>query len=1381
MKQFSKLITIVLVLVMCIGILPVSSFAEEPVIVPTVELIGLAEITDGVIKITADASMNLVVYQKAGDDWIQVTQPIEKMGAAGASATGVAGAWANALPWSASTGTGTNNFRNESAKILSAQSSYVTTGAPNRLWELGRASPPAGAGTDAGEALLCDEFVVIDYKYETGVKTYASGEGLGNRLTLVGLASSINLVHTLVLETGAMPGAVSVSSYYTYVGLGSLAVTKFVDNNFKIEEEPLDKLIMYDENGNPDTKIPDAGLWSWQGCDVSSSQIEHTVAPVLDTMGTMDPGGAMYTTTLGHTMSRNNWHWYSRSGVAYNYFWGKTLGLATGSLMPYHIYGLELPVRGSGINGNSNIGYTWVGWPGKTLQTGIQTYIGTSLIGVADGDFGMGNNLYARTMDNVDLKPFIDRGDFIARTDVNESVTPWSFVVEGMDYAIPRYDYKYAESTSDYKGVPLNLLKLPTGDEIAPWALGAAWESWGYGQSMAPRALFYLIPILPRLGYTSVIYDAYWYSHGGPGADPIYMPMFTGQSGVSGTECNWDAVAPLLSDYFAKNPHPEHKVAGDAYDFSNLDRSTQMQANRCVRAMNEYIHMHGMKAVAWAQNGLVLNSAVNSGRVPASWRVYNHAGSVVNTQGCAGNPEFVNTQSTYQSELIFGTGKGEFAFDGYKGDTIHGIAPCYATGHGHDGDPYAPMRNYGLYIKNLYDKANYIRGATQYVGGPIIDVNKMAAVKQCYCGRVMNYYSYAGINRPIYGDHNGTKVNRQGNKCNRGFFGWDIPMDSDHHDLDFRGGTGVVGDFDYATALGTGMLYASKTRFNLNVFDNNSSESSSLMNWPGAPNYNQKTGLTGMTTGSIKWGRAVKYYGLYNDFEASQSRMIGNLYRHVVDYPEAYAIELMDKDPVTGKLTVKPVSERLYSFYASSYPVEPTDPYLRSGSGSRYYRELATGNSGGRIYDPWNSVYKDIPNTTNTIVANTPFKFVFKGPIELRGLEPFTAYFLTDVETGEKLQKTSDAFGNIAFETEFVNSVIYHVTKVASGSIAGFVYDEDGALLPGATITLYNTNDEKVFWDTASDLDGFYSFPVVPAGQYYIKHTFPKEYVTPLAGTAAVPNNDTRYDGYTTVNMDYFDNVFEYVTAPFTVSNAERTIDLGLGAQPLGRVDGIPISIDFVDYDVWLEAYSKLEGVNAVEMVFSFDGGDMLSYLGFGGTLAELGFTPINLDAGAVGGVTWTQLPNGWRGKLLLGLSTKNVDLAGIIEKLITLSFQASKLGEVTLTVESLKISSLPEGGKVKTYEVNFPGGSESYTTVVHAFHPKYDLNKDGKVNIMDISIALAAVTWVSTAPGWDSYQVALTDAGGVITPSMVDVSQNLLGDGVIDILDVLDILRNFT
>ena len=1392
--MYQKLITMILVLVMCLGFIPAAASIDvfDDIDAIDIELLAmpedsLLEIDDGVIRITIDAKMNMVVFKKDGGEWTPITKQIEKMGAAGATASGVAGAWANALPWSANTGTSTSatnpNFIEASAKILSQKTSYVTTGNQYREASYGQTGLPTSAGNDSGEQLLSDSFVLIDAAVENNVKTYFSKGATGQRLTVVGLDTDLGMSHRLVLETGAVPGTIAVSSYYTYVKLGSLAVTKFVDNNFMIEAAPLDKLVV-----GGDTKRA-GGLWSWQGCDAGATQgwaQNDRVYPVLDTMGigsTANINAAYVSTNL---MSRNNWHWSRVAGIAYNFFWGSDFGVGIGSIMPYHVYGLELPVRGSGIAGNHNIGYTWVGWPGRTLVSGKEEYIGTSIVGVIDGDMGDGLDMYARSMDNVDIAPFVDSGTFVKSTDPSPGASDWSYIVDGFDYAKPRFEYVYGDSY--YNGVPNNLIVMPSGDEVPEWAIKPNWETFGYGSTIPTLQIFYMVPVLQKLGYGTLTYEGGWRDT-------------SGSLNMGSSAAGWGYVAPLLEEYFNNNPHSKHKTPGDAYDFTGLNMTTQTARNRVVRAMNEYIHEHGMRVNAWVQDVLISNTHITSGRVPAAWGIQNYTNTGRNgSYGCTGNPEFINAYTTYYCELMFGEDYRGLGFDGLKGDSFWGTDRCYGVGHGHDGDPDAPIRNYGLYFKNVYNKANYIRGATEYVGGPIVNVDKVASIKQCMCGRTMDYFVQPGVNRPISGDHSGTKANRQLNRIWRGIYGWEVPMSSDHHDLDmrddemFRPILENIGEFDYANLLGTGILFESKTRINLHGYHNATSERSSLMTWPGEANYSNRwpryttSGGNNLpwANGAIKWGAAVKYYGLQHDFGTTQSRMLGGLYKYVVDFPEAYALELMDKDPVTGALTAKPVSERIYSFYATSFPIEADDPRVivdASASPCRFYREVMLANTQvfARTFDPWNSVDKGLENTTADRRANIPFTFNYQGPIEIRGLKAFTSYCLTDLETGAKMYKTSDAFGNIAFETEFKNSVVYHVTEAASGAITGRVYDDSGALLSGATITLYNKDDEKVFWDTASDMDGYYSFPVVPAGEYYIKHTFPKSYVTPLSGTAAVPNNDSRYAGFVPVNLDYFDNVYEYYSAPFTVGNTERTIDLGLGAQPLGRVDGIPISIDYVGYDVWLEAYSKLEGVNAVEIVFSFDGGDMLSYLGFGGALAELGFTPLNLDAGAVGGVTWTKLPNGWRGKLLLGLSAKNVDLAGIIEKLITLSFQASSLGEVTLTVESLKISSLPEGGKVRTVEVNFPGGSESYTTAVHAFHPRYDLNKDGKVDIKDISIALAAITWVNTAPGWDSKQIALTDAGAVITPSMIDVSQNLLGDGVIDILDVLDILRNFT
>ncbi|MCL2165247.1 MAG: S-layer homology domain-containing protein, partial [Oscillospiraceae bacterium] len=891
------------------------------------------------------------------------------------------------------------------------------------------------------------------------------------------------------------------------------------------------------------------GLWSWQGGNGPSQG--EAIMPVLDSMGTSGITQISSGGVPSNFMSRNNWSWTTSAGIAYNYFWGSEIGIGIGSLMPYHIYGLELPVRGSGLAGNHNIGYTWVGWPGKTLESGVGTYIGTSLIAVVDGDMGSGVNAYARTMDNVDITPFIDRGEFVSRTDTN-SATPWSFVVDGMDYAEPRYEYEYSDM--DYRGVPADLLVLPNGNELADWARKPAWETWGYGDTLEPRALFYLVPILARLGYGSVTYDAGWYDRGGTtpaGSDPIYMPRWDGSTSTS-ANCNWDLVAPLLEAYFAQHPHPKHTTPGDAYDFTNLDRTTQSGAIRIVRAMNEYVHDHGMHVLAWIQTTYVAAGPYGAGVVPAEWAVLNPNGSRNGNYGCCGNPDFINVATTYISEIIFGDGKGEYAFDGFKGDSIGGIPPCYATGHGHDGDPYAPMRNYGLFYKNLLDKAAYIRGATEYVGGPIVNANQMPAMKHCMCGRRMDYYSFTGVNRPIWGDHGGTKQNRQGNRIWRGFFGWDVPMDSDHHELDSRDdGTRAVlesiGDFDYATALGTGMLFTGKTRINLNEYNDKVEERSSLMTFPGSENYNKRTGFleaidddydgpSPWGDGAIKWGRAVKYYGLYHDIKVVQSRMFDNLYKYAVDYPEAYAFELMDRNPITGVLTPKASSERVYSFYATSFPIDATDPRVRNdppagsgfdaASGSKYYREVANSGSNPRTWDPWNSIDKGIPNTTAWIEPNIPFTMTYRGDIELRGLDPNSRYYLTDIETGAKLTKDSDADGNIIFNTTFINSVIYHVAKAQKASITGRVYNQEGELLPGATLTMYNAAGQRMFADTASDLDGFYSFPLVPAGSYKITVTFPREYVEPEEG-ATEP-----------VNLDYFTNVYSITENASVVAQA---------------------------------------------------------------------------------------------------------------------------------------------------------------------------------------------------------------------------------------------------
>ena len=54
---------------------------------------------------------------------------------------------------------------------------------------------------------------------------------------------------------------------------------------------------------------------------------------------------------------------------------------------------------------------------------------------------------------------------------------------------------------------------------------------------------------------------------------------------------------------------------------------------------------------------------------------------------------------------------------------------------------------------------------------------------------------------------------------------------------------------------------------------------------------------------------------------------------------------------------------------------------------------------------------------------------------------------------------------------------------VANGSLSGTVRDQTGGLIQGATITLVNVALKSTY-TTASNVQGYYSFPTLPVGRY---------------------------------------------------------------------------------------------------------------------------------------------------------------------------------------------------------------------------------------------------------------------------------------------------------
>ncbi|MCL1982473.1 MAG: carboxypeptidase-like regulatory domain-containing protein, partial [Clostridiales bacterium] len=1059
MKRTKRIFAILLVIALAVPMVQIAY--AEPVATPTDG--GLIYIDDGTIRVTVDDNMNMAVYRWDGAALTPMTQPITPLGASGATA--VTGApWANALPWSTYTG----NFNSGSARLLSAKTGYVTAGAR------GAATGNTSVTNDAQETLLADDFVKTGELSEVNVDTYF---GKGNRLAVTGYSASAELEHTLIIETNPeVPGAAAVTSFYTYKGDDpSLAVAKFVNNNFKITDQKPALLTAPARDGTVYNRV-EAGLWEMHGCPQRTNA--DYMNPVYDNLGT----GAINNFDSGsETLARNNFSW-ANSGMGFplNDFWGQNVGFLLGSMMPSHTYSLELPQRGSGITGNHETAYTWVGFPGKTLAKDVKTYVGTSLIGVHSGDYFDAASLYRQSMDRVDLA-----------------------------------HNPYLPGTYDP-----NKLKLPTAEQLPDWAYAPSYETWGYGEAFLPENVMATIPLYKTLGIKSITYDAGWYQRDNTNGEGRYYPQAS----------KWAAVAVKLAQYFAANPHPNMKAPGDPYDFSVLPCTNSTQAIKVVRALNEYIHVNGMYVKAW-----VMEPQARAG-VPDNYYAKNASGAKYGTSRtflCTGTTEVLDDYTDYFCDLMFGTGEGEYAFDGLKGDSFYGMPLCYDKNHSHGDNIYGAIEGFGQFMKNIYDKANYLRGATNSIGGPIVDNQKVAVIKNCMCGKPMDYYSWAGTNLPVPGDNIGSRQMRMFTKMYKGFYGANFAVDSDHVFLSTLRRIGEnerSGPIDFVSFLG--VASAMSTKFITDKYytfvagmdlgtDMHGNTHVNRMNFPGEPNYGFATGAAHSANSTyevFKWGSFVKYYGLFNALGLSgRDYELTNLYKYGFDYPEGYAYKNAGGD------------DFYFSFFATDNGVDNS----------------RTNNA---LIDPWGNQY-GYASGYNTYAGNYISNNTYSGTVELRGLAPNTQYYVTNVETGKQSAETSGADGIIHLGgVEFTTGVILKVSPIRTASIYGKVFDgELGKAVAGADITLLDASGDPVvgLMPTAADLNGTYCFPFVPDGTYRIKVTTYKDqdgelYIDPARRPYRGADGPAYEAGVLAAPYD------DYVTKRFTASGGETLMDIDL-------------------------------------------------------------------------------------------------------------------------------------------------------------------------------------------------------------------------------------------
>ncbi|MCL1981645.1 MAG: hypothetical protein FWG53_00955, partial [Clostridiales bacterium] len=707
------------------------------------------------VYVEVDDNLSMTVYRVEADgSYTRITNKPEPIVPTALTANEQA-TWAGRLPWSVGTGTGTSNFNNGSAKLLSDKSGYVTTGTRS-------------AGS-AGNEVAIDNFVLTDAVNETNVTTYF---GPGDRLTVTGKSATANLTRVIVIETSYRnPGVVSVTSKYCFDGTGTLNIARFVENNYKIYD-PLPA-------GRYIASKREAGLWTQQGAALVWGM--DYVMPVYSMMGTRGTTAmSSIRASSNDLVSRNNWFWAENGGLPFNDFWGENVGILVGSAMPYMIHDMEIPTRGSAIANQHDTAYTWVGFPGQTLASGVLTNIGTTIVGVHTGDNYTGCRQFAHAMANI-----------------------------------PNLEINGYELPDDW-------LALPDPETYPDYAWGNTWESWGGGESFNPMQsiTFALDGTFKDWGIQYVILDAAWYPRGsGSGSrSPGGTTGMTAAQLLQQTQWCGEGNYIAISNKWR-----------DVAQYFGLPNVTEADTKAVVRAWNDFMHAQGFKTAAWcmpsavylqqssddgtwsAQSGAnldgtssVIGNATNGGGSNRNLQIttpfteafpdylitYNAAeydpetGKLLPTSPkpwyrresgyypqtgtgdlCLGNPRVLNDYTDYFCNLIF----KEYGFDGLKVDSLWGTQQCNAIGHGHDGNPNASIENYAMFWKLIHDKAKAILGEEPWM-------------KHCCCGTMMNFFNNNGTNRPITGDPGSSNVRkaRYSIRMYKGLYGDNATVVSDH-------------------------------------------------------------------------------------------------------------------------------------------------------------------------------------------------------------------------------------------------------------------------------------------------------------------------------------------------------------------------------------------------------------------------------------------------------------------------------------------------------------------------------------------------------------------------------------------------------------------------
>ena len=211
------------------------------------------------------------------------------------------------------------------------------------------------------------------------------------------------------------------------------------------------------------------------------------------------------------------------------------------------------------------------------------------------------------------------------------------------------------------------------------------------------------------------------------------------------------------------------------------------------------------------------------------------------------------------------------------------------------------------------------------------------------------------------------------------------------------------------------------------------------------------------------------------------------------------------------------------------------------------------------------------------------------------------------------------------------------------------------------------------------------------------------------------------------------------------------------------RTDGISYSVDPLVYTL---SVTDAQEIMSACIEFVVDG-NMMGYID---AQALNGFSAMSIGGSAV---AWKDLGGGmFKGSmtLLYGLNDEAIS-SDVMLDIANIAYKANKLGDSAMTLTKAEFAGRVDG-KVVWLNGTIADG-EAKTTI---YRSKYDLNKDGTVDLLDLTIMKLALQYNASDVEWNTLVLSTDAFGAAITPAMCDFN----GDGIVDMLDLVELFLNY-